>query len=72
MILCIHVYWVHMYMNFCVQGSGKTMLMDMFFDSADVRLKQRSHFNAFMLDVHSSEHCSVFFPVLRMGKTRRR
>ncbi|XP_065837629.1 AFG1-like ATPase isoform X2 [Oscarella lobularis] len=44
-------------------GSGKTMLMDMFFDSADVRLKQRSHFNAFMLDVHSKIHeCKQSLP----------
>eukprot|EP00118_Oscarella_pearsei_P016811 m.163410 g.163410 ORF g.163410 m.163410 type:complete len:464 (+) comp38852_c0_seq27:3064-4455(+) len=37
-------------------GSGKTMLMDMFYHGAKVDLKQRSHFNAFMLEVHSKIH----------------
>lgn len=34
-------------------GSGKTMLMDIFYSSAHVAKKQRVHFNAFMLDVHN-------------------
>ncbi len=33
-------------------GRGKTMLMDMFFDTVPVRRKRRVHFNAFMADVH--------------------
>ena len=32
-------------------GRGKTMLMDLFFDTVPVRRKRRSHFNAFMADV---------------------
>src|SRR5271166_5062487 len=29
-------------------GGGKTMLMDMFFDSVETPLKRRAHFHAFM------------------------
>ena len=33
-------------------GSGKTMLMDLFFETVPVRRKRRVHFNAFMTDAH--------------------
>jgi cell division protein ZapE len=33
-------------------GRGKTMLMDLFFDSSDVQHKRRAHFHEFMADVH--------------------
>ncbi|PIK61620.1 putative lactation elevated protein 1 [Apostichopus japonicus] len=37
-------------------GTGKTMLMDMFYQNADGEKKLRTHFNSFMLDVHARIH----------------
>jgi cell division protein ZapE len=37
-------------------GSGKSMLMDLFFAAADVRRKQRIHFHHFMQNVHARFH----------------
>jgi cell division protein ZapE len=37
-------------------GRGKSMLMDLFFDAAQVRRKQRIHFYRFMQNVHTRFH----------------
>ncbi|CAL4184577.1 unnamed protein product, partial [Meganyctiphanes norvegica] len=37
-------------------GTGKTMLMDLFYDCCPIKEKRRVHFNNFMLDVHHRIH----------------
>ncbi|XP_041463678.1 AFG1-like ATPase [Lytechinus variegatus] len=37
-------------------GTGKTMLMDLFYEDVAVDQKMRIHFNSFMLDVHKRIH----------------
>ena len=37
-------------------GGGKTMLMDLFYQTCDIEKKSRVHFNEFMVDVHQKIH----------------
>ena len=37
-------------------GSGKTMLMDLFYENVKINEKARFHYNQFMLQFHSSSH----------------
>ncbi|KAK6634477.1 hypothetical protein RUM43_011878 [Polyplax serrata] len=37
-------------------GGGKTMLMDLFYETCQTKFKRRAHFNEFMQDVHSRIH----------------
>ncbi|KAK2884117.1 hypothetical protein Q8A67_017754 [Cirrhinus molitorella] len=50
-------------------GTGKTMLMDLFYSFVENRRKKRVHFNAFMLDVHR-RICKLkqSLPKRRIGK----
>ncbi|XP_043075225.1 lactation elevated protein 1 homolog B isoform X3 [Puntigrus tetrazona] len=50
-------------------GTGKTMLMDLFYSFVENRRKRRVHFNAFMLDVHRRIYkLKQSLPKRRIGK----
>jgi len=49
-------------------GRGKTMLMDLFFESVDIRAKRRAHFHVFMADVH--ERIKDFREKIKVGEIR--
>ena len=42
-------------------GSGKTLLMDIFYKTATTAKKQRIHFHQFMQDVHQSKLFVSFY-----------
>lgn len=50
-------------LNVCIAGTGKTMVMDMFYDHVDITKKKRVHFHGFMLDVHKSKCTSFKMPL---------
>jgi predicted ATPase len=37
-------------------GIGKTVIMDMFFENCEIKLKKRVHFHQFMLEIHQKIH----------------
>ncbi|KAL2082068.1 hypothetical protein ACEWY4_021886 [Coilia grayii] len=50
-------------------GTGKTMLMDMFYSHVENSRKKRVHFNAFMLDIHKRIHrLKLSLPKRKLGK----
>ncbi|XP_035535022.1 lactation elevated protein 1 homolog B [Morone saxatilis] len=50
-------------------GTGKTMIMDMFYSSVENTRKKRVHFNGFMLDIHKRIHRrKQSLPKRRLGK----
>ncbi|XP_043119456.1 AFG1 like ATPase a [Puntigrus tetrazona] len=50
-------------------GTGKTMVMDMFYDHVETEKKKRVHFHGFMLDVHKRIHrLKQSLPKRKVGK----
>src|SRR2546423_1473459 len=47
-------------------GRGKTMLMDLFFETSPVQRKRRAHFHEFMGDVH--ERIGIFRQRIKAGE----
>jgi predicted ATPase len=37
-------------------GCGKSFIMDLFFDTLDIKEKRKLHYNEFILEIHKEEH----------------
>jgi len=51
-------------------GGGKTMVMDLFYETVNTERKKRVHFNSFMLDIHKRIHSLKNTFVKTTGKAR--
>ena len=45
-------------------GTGKTFMMNMFYDKLNVKNKKRIHFHEWMIDVHSRQNAQMFHDFL--------
>ena len=49
-------------------GSGKSMLMDLFFENIHIERKKRVHFHKFCLDLHKRIHLHKMFMIDKYGR----
>ena len=51
-------------------GTGKSLVMDLFFANCPVQLKRRVHFHQFMLEVHQRIHALKQRQLAEFGRSR--